>query len=422
MRSLSWHLVAFATLTLGMTALGAEWPGFRGPTLDGVSTERGLPVKWGPEENIVWKLKLPGAGSSSPVVWQDRVFLTCFSGYGVPGGEKAELADLRRHLLCIDRTTGKVLWQKDVPAKLPESPYSKQNGEHGYSTSTPVTDGERVYVFFGRTGVLAYDFAGKEVWQAELGKYLNNFGSAASPILHKNLLIVNATVESSAVVALDKLTGKEVWRTKVYGDCWSTPVPVEADGKTELVLNGLTELNGLDAEKGGILWKCSTPGSSYASSTPVVRNGIIYIMGAGFDGRWCMAVRPGGKDDVTNTHIVWKQLKAGASYCSPLLIGDRLYYFSGVAGCLKADTGAIIFQERLAALGTEYSSPVSADGKIYLFTRRKGVYVLAAKDKLELLAENNLGDGTDFVASPAISQGQLFVRSQQYLYCIGAKK
>lgn len=270
-------------------------------------------------------------------------------------------------------------------------------------------------------GAFAFDFNGKELWQAELGKYLNNFGSAASPILHKNLLIVNATVESSVVVALDKTTGKEIWRTKVYGDCWSTPVPVEANGKTELVLNGLTELNGLDADRGGLLWKCATPGSAYASSTPVVRNGIVYVMGAGFDSRWVLAVRPGGKDDVTDSHVVWKQLKAGASYCSPLLLGDRLYYFSGVAGCLKLDTGAIVFQERLASLGTEYSSPVAADGKIYLFTRRKGAYVLAAGDKPEVVAENNLGDPSDFVASPAVSHGQLFVRSQQYLYCIGKK-
>jgi hypothetical protein len=415
------QFLALGVLCFGMASVLADWPGFRGPTQDGASPERGLPVKWGPEQNIVWKLKLPGPGSSSPIVWKDRVFLTCYSGYGTLDG-KGELAKLQRHLLCIERDTGKVLWQKDVPAKMPESPYSKQIAEHGYTTSTPATDGERIYVFFGRTGVFAFDLSGKELWQVEVGKYLNNFGSAGSPLLYKDLVIVNATVESSSLVALEKITGKEVWRTKVYGDCWSTPALATVGGKTEIVLNGLNDLLGFDADKGTKLWKCDVPSSAYASSTPVIRNGIIYLMGAGADGRWFMAVRPGGKDDVTKTHVLWTQTKAGASYCSPLLIGERLYYFSALAGCLKADSGAIVYHDRLASLGTEYSSPVLADGKIYLFTRRKGAYVLSAKDKLEVLAENSLGDATDFNASPAVSNGRLFVRSQQYLYCIGEKK
>src|SRR5262245_46017636 len=154
------RILAVGALICGFSIATADWTGFRGPAQDGASPERGLPVKWGPEQNVVWKLKLPGPGSSSPIVLGDKLFVTCYSGYGIPnqpGGEKSDINNLKRHLLCVERTSGKILWDKQVPAKQPESPYSKQIAEHGYATSTPVTDGERVYAFFGKTGVFAFD-------------------------------------------------------------------------------------------------------------------------------------------------------------------------------------------------------------------------------------------------------------------------
>jgi hypothetical protein len=416
-------LPAFGIVLVLSAPAPAQWPGFRGPNLDGISTERGLPLKWGPQENLFWKLKLPGPGSSSPIVVGQRVLVTCWSGYGVPGTTKQDLPKLKRHLLCVDRSSGKVLWEKTIPARQPESPYSSQIAEHGYTTSTPVSDGQRIYVFFGATGVFAFDLDGNQLWHADVGSYLNNFGSAGSPVLHQNLLIVNATVEKGALFALDKTSGKEVWRTKVYGDCWSTPIVVSLpSGKFEVVLNGLNHLMGFDPGSGKELWRCEQVASAYSSSTPLIRDGIVYVMGAGADGRWFQAVRAGGQGDVSKSHVVWSHKKAGASYCSPLLIGDRLYYFSALATCLKAVDGDLVYQERLAALGTEYSSPVLADGRVYLFTRRKGGYVLAMKDKPEVISHNDLGDTTDFNASPAIAGGNLFIRSQQYLYCIGEKR
>jgi outer membrane protein assembly factor BamB len=387
-----------------------------------VSPERDLPVKWGPDENIAWKTKLPGRGHSSPIISGDRIFVTCYSGYGDGKSEPAAVANLRRHLVCLDHKDGKILWQKDVPTKLPETEYVGQLQQHGYATSTPATDGERVYVFFGRTGVLAFDFSGKELWHAEVGKMLNSWGSAASPIVYRGLVLVNATVESGALVALDKMTGKEAWRTKVQGDSWATPLLVEVPGgKQEAVLSAQGTLLGFDPESGKKLWECDTGIVPNPSSSPVAKGDLVYLMGADFNGRSFLAVRAGGRGDVAKTHVVWKQEKIGASYCSPILVGDYLYYASGQFCCLRADTGQIVFQERLAGLGQEYSSPVAAEGRIYLFTRKGTGHVLGARGKFEPLAANDLGDASGFTASPAISRGQILVRSNEYLYCLGKK-
>lgn len=414
-------LSAILILTLAATGAPADWPGFRGPKGLATSADRGLPLKWGPNENVFWKAKQPGPGASSPVVVGDRVFVTSWSGYAASADDRGTMEKLTRHLVCLDRATGKTLWQKDVPAKTPDTDYSKMVREHGYATHTPVTDGERVYVFFGRTGVYAYDLSGKELWSKEVGKYFNTFGSGASPVLHKNLLIVVASVESSAMVALDKHTGKEVWRVKGLSDCWATPLLVETQaGTTELVVNGPAVVEGYNPETGESLWSCETLTTSYVSAMPLTRNGIVYVMGAGSEGRMFQAVRTGGKGDVTGSHRLWRQ-KVGASYTSPVLAGDHFYFFSGFAYCLRVDTGEVVFQERLPGLGNEYASPVVADGKIYLFTRSGKAFVLAPKDKLEILATNDLGDGHGFTASPAVSGGKLFVRNQAYLYCLGEK-
>jgi outer membrane protein assembly factor BamB len=412
------------SLALGLFLVSntlADWPGFRGPNGLATSADRGLPIKWGPDENIFWKAKLPGPGASSPVVTGNRVFVTCYSGYGESRSTAGDISKLTRHLLCLDRGSGKLLWQKDVPAKQPETDIGKMVREHGYATHTPATDGERIYAFFGRTGVFAYDLTGKELWSKEVGKYVNAFGSGASPVLYKNLLIVNAAVEGSSLLALDKMTGKEVWRVKGLGDCWSTPLLVDVpDGKTELVLSEPAVVEGYNPDTGEQLWSCETLGTAYVSSMPLTRNGIVYLMTAGSDGRLFLAIRAGGKGDVTNSHVAWRQ-KVGASYTSPVLVNDRFYFFSAFAYCLKADTGEVVFQERLPGLGNEYPSPVVVDSHIYFFARSGRGFVLAPSDKLDVLAQNEPLEGGGFVASPAVSGGRLFVRNNEYLYCLGGK-
>lgn len=414
------RLTALGAVVGVLVSLGADWPGFRGPNGDGTSSETGLPVKWGPKENVAWKVKLPGPGTSSPIVSKGRVFVTCFTGH--EAARKGDVEKIRRHLLCFDRKNGAVLWHKEIPAKLPENDYNTYHTQHGYSSSTPAADGERVYVFFGRTGVLAFDYDGKQLWQTEVGEGLNSWGSAASPVVYKDLVIVNATVEKASLYGLDRKTGKQVWRTRGFRDTWSTPLLVEVPGgKTELVFSTAGELLGLDPDTGVKLWNCEGVSTTTPTSSPIARKGVIYVMAAGLGGtRSVMAVRAGGRGDVTKTHVVWRQT-GGTNQTSPVLVGEYLFYVSGLVHCLRADTGKTVYQERLYETQQEYDSPIAADGKIYMVTRRSGTYVLGAGGKFELLAHNDLGDRSIFNASPAVSDGQLFIRSHEYLYCIGMK-
>lgn len=402
---------SLVVLIVFSTALRAEdWPRFRGPRGNGASAESTLPLTWGPKENIAWKVELPGPGSSSPIVVGNRVFVTCFTG--------KEAKEIVRHVTCFDRAGGKVLWQSSFPAPQPENDYAKHLLQHGFATSTPVSDGERVYVHFGRDGIRAFDLGGKMIWHEFAGKIISTFGSGATPLLHGDKLIVNATVELGALAALDKRTGKRLWKASINGDCWSTPaIATLPGGKQELILNGSGAVYGFDPDDGKELWYVDSLGG-HISSTPLVADGLIYVVNSGFDGKLTMAIRPGGKGDVTKTHIVWKQEKVGANHCSPLLLGDRLCWFSTTAVAVSAKDGSILQQKRLEGLFNLYSSPITAGDKIALFTRNGVGYVLRAKD-LEVLAENDLGDASGINASPALSKGQLFIRSNRYLYCIG---
>src|SRR4051812_30118274 len=221
-----------------VAASGADWLQFRGPGGLGVSEEKNLPSEWSATKNIVWKVKLPGAGASSPVTLGKRVFITCYSGYGMDSKETGKMEELRRHLLCIDRDTSKTLWAKEFQPELPEHKYAGEGSYHGYAASTPITDGERLYVFFGKSGVYCFDLDGMQLWRTVVGKNTNGWGSGTSPILYKDLLIVNASVESGELVALDKMSGKEKWRAKGMNAAWNTPVLVTAPDKTqELVVS-----------------------------------------------------------------------------------------------------------------------------------------------------------------------------------------
>lgn len=408
-------------LFLFLATAAADWPAFRGPHGLGVGEARELPVRWSGTENVFWKKKLPGPGASSPITSGGWVFVTCYTGYGAsdaPGDQK----NLRRHLFCLDARTGAERWHREIPAKLPETRYSRFIAEHGYASSTPAADGERVYVFFGRTGVLAFDFEGRQLWQTSVGNDLNGWGSAASPVLYRDLVLINASVESSSVVALDRLSGKVVWKARDILDSWATPVVVALPGGgDEVVLSTPSVVRAFDPRTGAKRWECEGVGGSAATSTPVARDGVVYVMGAGVEGPLTLAVKAGGRGDVTATHVLWRQ-KAGTGISSPVLDGAYLYWFGGQAGCLRADTGQVVYREKLYAPGQEYASAVAADGRLFFFSRRKGAFVLAAGDRFERLAHNDLGDASDFNASPAVGDGCLLARSNECLYCLGAKK
>src|SRR5882724_5369276 len=229
------RLACLVVFTMGVgAALAADWPQFRGPGGLGVSTEKGLPVEWSATKNVAWRIKLPGMGSSSPVTLGDRVFVTCYSGYGLENKDPRPQKDLRRHLLCVNRADGNIVWAKEFTPDLPEHNYSGEGSYQGYAASTPTTDGKHLYVFFGKSGVFCFDLNGKEVWHVMIGKGTNGWGSGASPLLYKNLVIVNASVESGSLVALDKMSGMEVWKAPGISSAWNTPMVVTpASGEPE---------------------------------------------------------------------------------------------------------------------------------------------------------------------------------------------
>ncbi len=416
-------------LTLGSWGLSmaADWVQFRGPNGSGVADSKGLPAKWSDTENVLWKIDLPGPGSSSPVVMSNRIFLTSYSGYGANADEPGDPKALTRHLGCFELSTGKTLWNVPIKASESEESFSGFLTDHGYASSTPTVDADRIYAQFGRSGIFAFDHQGKQLWQTNLGKdaSFNNWGSGASLILVGDLLIVNADAESDCLIALDKATGKEIWRTegKGYKGSWSTPTIVEtAEGKKELVIVMPGEVWGLDPKNGGLTWFCETKMSPPSNTSVVAEKGVVYLV-LGSPGSFAaMAIRAGGSDDVSETHVLWRK-QVGSYVPSPLVLDGHLYWVNnqGVAFCLKAETGEEVFRERLANAGTIYSSVVAADGKLYAVTRRNGTFVLGARPKFEQLALNKLSDKSDFNGTPAIQSGRLLLRSNTSLYCIGAK-
>ena len=400
-----------------------DWPQFRGTGALGRSEAKGLPLTWSDEKNVVWKAALPGPGASSPIVLGDRIFITSFTGFATSSREPGEMTNLKRHLLCLNLADGKIIWDTAVPAEMPEQDRIREG--HGYASSTPVADAERVYAFFGKTGVFAFDHSGKQLWKTKVGDKLNGWGSATSPVLYKDYLIVNASIESDSLVALDKKTGKEVWRANVSNESWHAPVFVTApDGSTEVVAAKNGRVLGFNADTGEALWNVKTGIPWYMCPTPVVQDGIVYVIG-GRTPNGALAIRAGGRGDVTASHVVWKVGK-GSNVPSPILHDGHLYFAHenlGIVYCLNAKTGELVFEERIEpSPGQIYASPVMGDGKIYFTGRGGRTVVIAASPKFEKLGENTLESNRGmFNSSPAISGNKILLRSNRALYCLGEK-
>jgi hypothetical protein len=400
--------------------VAADWPQFRGPGGAGVSDAVGLPTTWSDAENIVWKVELPGYGASSPITWGDRIFVSGYSGYGVKELEGAKKENLERRIACVNRKDGSILWNKSFPSKADDNEYSGFTALHGYASATPVTDGECVFAYFGKTGLVACDMDGGLLWQADCGDKTHGFGSGASPALFENLVIVNACVESKSLIAFDKKTGKQAWEVEGIDAAWNTPLVVEADGKHELVLSMKNKLVAYDPATGDELWTCDGI-KDYVCPSVIHHNGIVYAIGG--RGRVGLAVKTGGRGDVTETHRLY-ELKRGSNVSSPVLYDGHLYWAhesSGIVYCANAETGEVLYEKRLDPRpGRIYASPVCADGKLYYVSRDKGTFVLAAEPEYKLLAHNVLeSDKSIFNASPVVSGNSLLLRSDQYLYCIG---
>jgi len=428
-------VLILAAISLSASAYGENWPGFRGPDGSGVSSDKNPPMKWSDSENLKWKTALPGPGSSSPIVWGDRVFVTCYSGYGVSRRSAGSMSDLKRHLLCIDRTSGKILWTKTVASTVREDSYRGYISEHGYASHTPVTDGKTVFVFFGKSGAMAFDFDGKQLWKTSLGTMSGSkgWGSAASPILYKDTVIINASDEGRKIVALDKKTGAEKWKAAADSTdlTYNTPLIVKvSDTRKDLVFAVPEEVWGLNPDTGKLRWYAEMAPNGNISPSVVADGATVFATG-GYLVKGTVAVKAGGKGNVTKSHKRWAS--GDSSYVpSPIVRNGYLYWVneSGLVYCLSDKTGKRVYRQKLTRPGgrsipsrSVYASIVEIAGNFYAVTRKCGTFILAAAPKFRQIAVNQFAsDASDFNASPAVSDSQLFIRSNKYIYCVGDRK
>lgn len=405
MRLLILPLLLFSPL------LHAEnWPGWRGPGGQGISTEKDLPLHWNSTENIKWKLALPNAGNSVPVIWDDRIFLT-----------QASKGGTNRMLLCLDRKDGRVLWKKTVVYEK-EEPSHKGNP---YCSASPVTDGERVIVFHGSAGVYCYDFNGKELWQRDLGEFRHVWGNASSPVIHNELCFLNCGPGvRTFLIALNKHSGKTVWKKQIAGGkedgskrsrigSWSTPLIYNFDGKDTLLMTYPHQLYALEPDTGKEVWNCEGLGDLVYTS-PITDGNIVVAM-SGFGGP-SMAVRAGGSGDVSETHQLWWKKRAPQSIGSGVIHKGHIYILhdTGVMICTELTSGNEVWKEKVS--GNCWSSMVLADGNLYITDQQGTCHLVKAAPEYQLIAQNPLGELTR--SSVAIAKGKLYIRTYEHLYCI----
>ena len=411
-------------LFFGFTLLGENWPGWRGPRGDGTSLGKNIPTKWNADKNIAWKVAIPGKGHASPIIWGDRIFLaTCLP-------DKKE-----RVLMCLNRHKGAVLWQRTV-FKGPLETIHRLNSR---ASSTPATDGKLVYVTFlkvdGRTVpapnvgsprpitpgtilVAAYDMNGEKKWIVEVGEFISAHGFNTCPVLYQDLVIINGDHDGNAyIVALDRETGKERWRVNRENKTRSyvTPIIRRIGKRTQMVLSGSKSVVSYDPNTGKQHWILDGPTEQFVAS--MVFDGKHLFATGGFPERHIIAIRPDGTGNVTNTHIAWRANRGAAYVPSPIVESQHLLVISdsGIASCFNTSDGKRLWMERLG--GGHSASTVSAEGNVYFVSDRGVTTVLRPGPKFDVIAKNNIGEKIS--ASPAISHGQFFLRSDNHLFCIG---
>jgi outer membrane protein assembly factor BamB len=381
------------------------WTRWRGPSGQGIVESTGYPDRWSGFDRALWKTEVPGKGNSSPTIWRDRIFLTT-----AEDGPK-------RQIVCYDRGTGKLLWRATAPDAAAEKLYWKNT----YASSTPITDGERVYAYFGNAGVLAVDLNGKFAWHCPLGVITLYHGPGGSPLLYKNRLILYQDQrQDSFIVAIDTATGKIVWKTaREERVGWGTPIAIDTGSRHEIIVSSQDRVTAYDPGTGKLLWWAR--GNTFETTpTPVVGDNLLFCA-SGRAGP-TLAIRPGGSGDVTDTHIAWQTPRGSPFIPSPLYHSGRLYTvndMAAIATCFEAATGKVLWQGRLGQAKNEgfSASPVWVEGRVY-FTNDDGeVFVLAAGDKFELLHVNDFGERV--LASPALVEGKWYWRTEKHLVAIG---
>ena len=409
MKHISVVLLSCLVLCLTAGTAAENWPRFRGPAGTGHHVGAALPTKWG-TENILWRVELKGEGHSSPVNWEQRIFLTAATDQG-----------RTRLVLALDARDGRLLWEKTISCDSP----GKTHAMNGFATPTCATDGERVVAFFGRVGIHCFNLDGKPLWSQSLGEFAGPWGSAASPIFAGGRVIQNCDAQGeSSIAALDKKTGKTVWRTsrgeKPMGG-WGTPIEIQTKTRPEVVVNGQQGLDAYDPATGKQLWNCRGF-NGRGEPVPDFARGLLFVVN-GLPGD-VYAVRPGGSGDVSETHRAWHTPRTKVrDVSSPIVVGDYLFAIDmkGNATTYDSHSGKVLWSERIPGAFT--ASPVESGGLIYINTEAGETLVIRPGPKLELLARNSLGDraGELFRASLAPIGGRIYLRSTRALYCVGAK-
>jgi outer membrane protein assembly factor BamB len=414
-------LTAFIFLCVSIAAVSGEnWPQWRGPSLNGVSGETGLPVRWTTTDNVAWKLALPAFSGSTPIVWGDRIFLNVSEGGSI-------------YLWSVDRTRGTVLWKQLLGAG--DRRMMKQN----MSSPSPVTDGEHVWVMTG-TGILkAFDFTGKEIWtrdiQKDYGRFGIQWGYGSSPLLFEDSLYIQVlhgmhTDDPSYVLRISKANGRTIWRVErptsarwESPDAYTTPALLRYGTNTEIVVTGGDVVTGHDPSTGKELWRANGLNPGNDGSYRIVASPVVFgdLIVAPSRERPMLALKPGGRGDVTKSHVLWSS-NNGPDVPTPVTDGTYIYVVNdrGIVWCLDAKTGKEVYGRQRIRSGTYSGSPVLADGKIYLTNEDGVTVVMKAGPVFEVLAENNFDDYT--LSSPAVSDGQIFIRTSKFLYAIGTRR
>ncbi len=413
MHARSLFAVLVVASVVGLTR-GEDWPMWRGPRADGTVKDTGFALTWSDTENVKWKTELPGTGHSSPVVSKGKVFVAgCLE------------AEKKRVLYCVDRGSGKILWERTAIV----SELEKKHSENSWASSTPAADGEHVYITFWdkpHLRVYCYDYTGNLVWEKTPGEFQSVHGFSSPPMLYKDLVIVNGDQDApkgktAYIVAFDRKTGEEKWRAdrpnRLRSYC--PPVVIDVAGKKQLVLTGSKCVCSYDPDTGEQNWIINGPTEQFVASM-VFHDGVL-LLTAGFPEHWVMAIDPRGKGNVTDSHVLWSKKNEGGYVPSPVAHDGKLFlvHDSGVASCWDVKTGKQFWKQRLTGK-KHHASAVAADGRIY-FTSDDGITsVVKDSAEFEVLAENRLGEAV--FSSPAFSDGDIFLRGAKHLWCIGTKK
>jgi outer membrane protein assembly factor BamB len=398
-----------------------DWPRWRGPNDDGMA--RGdAPLHWSDTEHISWKATVPGRGHSSPVVWGDRIFVTTAVPTGnAPTGSGGSPPEHRFMVLCYDRKTGKLLWERVARIATPHQAHHSQYGS--FASNSPITDGKHVIASFGSRGLYCYTLDGALVWQKDIGPLTmyNSFGEGASTALDGDQVVLALDHEGeSFLVALDKNTGRELWRTPRQGNTnWSGPYITSYNGRKQIVVSATREVCGYDLETGKLIWKARGLGQNTIPA-PVAAGGLVFVM-SGFRDPNLMAIRLGRDGDLTGTDaVVWQNQRGNSYTASPVLHDGKLYVLTdtGMLSCFDATTGKPYYQQqRLPKPYSFKSSPVGVNGKLYLASENADVIVVRMGEKFEVLATNTIQDQM-FIATPAIVDGEIYLRGQNTLFAI----